>query len=212
WLRSLKATTEIRSQSRMASFGVEILGAGEVAASRPRGRLQRPPLRLQNSRFAGEEGTLAHRRWRRRAVRRARIRYVRSTDSDRDGERETCGYDSTPRGIQLGPHCGAPPFTGLYTSIQSMDGVYRLHVRARIAFTSSAGAMWVRWRLAMSWGTERGANGPPGLPEHPNASRRCRRWENLSSPPCERSQRWKPGFIGCCAPARARPRRHSGYA
>src|SRR5262249_35781634 len=73
-------------------------------------------------------------------------------------------------------------------------------------------ALWGRGRLARSWGTERGANGPPGLPEHPNASRRCRRWENLSSPPRERSQRWKPGFSGCCAPAREPPRRQSGYA
>src|SRR5262249_35781632 len=46
----------------------------------------------------------------------------RSTDSKRDGEPETCGYDSTPGGIQPGPHCGAPPFTGLYTSVQSLDG------------------------------------------------------------------------------------------
>jgi hypothetical protein len=109
--------------SWMASFGVGILGAAEVAASRPRGRLQRPPLRLQHSRFAGEEGTLVHRRGRRRAgIRRAGIGYARSTDSERDGEPETGGYDSTPCGIQLGPHCGAPPFTALYTSIQSLDG------------------------------------------------------------------------------------------
>src|SRR5215468_12032892 len=83
------------------TFGVGIVGAGEVAASRKHGRLKRPPLRLQHSSLAGEEGTLARRRGRRRVGRA----YVRSTDSDRDGERKACGYDSTPRGIQLGPHC-----------------------------------------------------------------------------------------------------------
>src|SRR5262245_50640635 len=99
------------------------LRSREVAASRPRTLAATTPVTATHSRFAGEEGTLAHRRGRRRAIRRDGIGYARSTDSERDGEPETCGYDSTPRGIQLGPHCGAPPFTGLYTSIQRLDGL-----------------------------------------------------------------------------------------
>ena len=41
--------------------------------------------------------------------------------------------------------------------------VHRLQVPAGIAFTSSAGTMWVKERLAMSWGTERERRCGPAL-------------------------------------------------
>jgi hypothetical protein len=136
---------------------VEIVGAGEVAASRRHGCLQRPPLRLQHSSLAGEEGTLARRRGRRRVGRA----YVRSTNSDRDGERKACGYDSTPRGIQGGPHCGllsqvSTPASSVWMGSQApRPRLHRLH--------RSAGVMGARERLAMPRVTE-GCDASPGPP------------------------------------------------